>query len=154
MKTMFWRRWLSVLLIGAGGAGPVAAEQTVRSDPWVLHYMTMNTTELTPEVARAYGVRRSKARGLLMLNLQHQDQPVTSVDHRSEGVIRNLIGQTLSDPPRRVEQGGAIYSLVEFRYSHLETLRFDYTVYPQPDSTEPTVPVRLQFNQQFFTPGR
>lgn len=154
MKTMFWRRWLCVLLIGAGGAGPVAAEQTVRSDPWVLHYMTMNTTELTPEVARAYGVRRSKARGLLMLNLQHQDQPVTSVDHRSEGVIRNLIGQTLSDPPRRVEQGGAIYSLVEFRYSHLETLRFDYTVYPQLDSTEPTAPVRLQFNQQFFTPGR
>lgn len=154
MTTKFWRRWLGVLVLSVGCAGPAIAEQTVRSDPWVLHYMTMNTTELTPEVARSYGVRRSKARGLLMLNLQHQDHPVESVDHRSEGIIRNLIGQTLSDPPRRVEQGGAIYSLVEFRYSHLETLRFDYTVHPQPGSSESTAPVRLQFNQQFFTPGR
>lgn len=131
---------------------PVAlADQAVKQGPWVLHYMTMNTTELTPEVAHGYGVTRSKTRGLLMLNLQRADAPLESIDHRSEGTIRNLIGQSRAEAPRHVEANGAIYTLVEYRYSHLETLRFDFAIYPEGDAG---APVRLNFNQQMFTPGQ
>lgn len=126
------------------------ADQTVEHGAWVLHYMTLNTTDLTPDVARSYGVDRSKKRGLLMLNLQRQDTPLVSVDHRTEGTIRNLIGQTRTERHRRVVAGDAIYTLIEFRYSHLETMRFDMQVFPEDGGS----PIPLKFNQQLFTPGR
>lgn len=126
------------------------AEQSVRQGPWVLHYMTMNTTELTPEIARSYGVTRSRQRGLLMLNLQRSDEPLVSVDHQTTGTIRNLIGQTRGENLRRAEEQDAIYTLVEFRYSHLETMRFDFSVLPLGETT----PVTLRFSQQLYTPGR
>ncbi len=142
-------RWL---LIGMGllFGGLAQADQTVEQGPWVLHYMTMNTTELTPEIARNYDVDRSKKRGLLMLNLQRRDAPLKSVDHRTEGTIRNLIGQTRSERTRNVVEGDAIYTLIEYRYSHLETLRFDLDIFPGDGSA----PIKLLFSQQLFTPGR
>ena len=134
------------MLVGIGSA---RAEQAIRQEPWVLHYMTLNTTELTPDVARSYGVSRTKTRGLLMLNLQRSDTPLQSIEHTSEGTIRNLIGQSRAEDPRYVKAGDAIYTLVEYRYSHLETLRFDFSVLPE----GATKPIRLNFNQQMFTPG-
>lgn len=127
-----------------------AAEQAVRSGEWVLHYMTLNTTELTPEVAKSYGVKRSKRRGLLMLNLQRDGGSVESVDHRAEGTIRNLVGQTKIEEQRRVQTSDAIYTLVTFSYTHLETLRFDYQIQPSGSSDQ----IGLKFHQQMFTPGR
>lgn len=139
-----------LVLLGLFFASAAPADQTVESGPWVLHYMTLNTTELTPDVARSYGVERSKKRGLLMLNLQRRDTPLVSVDHRTEGTIRNLIGQTRTEKHRRVVAGDAIYTLIEFRYSHLETMRFDMQVFPEEGG--PAIP--LKFSQQLFTPGR
>lgn len=144
------RRALCALLL-ALLPGLAGAEQALREGPWVLHYMTLNTTELTPEVARSYGVTRSKRRGLLMLNLQRADDALRSVDHASSGTIRNLIGQTKLDELRRVEAGGAIYTLATYRYSHLETLRFDFEVSPL---EAPGAPLRLQFSRQLYVPGR
>ena len=147
-KRFLFRSWVALGLLLTCFVS--MAEQTVTQGPWVLHYMTMNTTDLTPEIAKIYGVERSKRRGLLMLNLQHRDVPLQSVEHRTEGTIRNLIGQDRGDAPRRVQEREAIYTLVEYRYSHLETLRFDFSVLPQGETT----PLRLQFSQQLFTPGR
>lgn len=143
------RLWVAaaILLLSSGSSW---AEQSVRQGPWVLHYMTMNTTELTPEVAKSYGVTRSRKRGLLMLNLQRADTPLVSVDHETTGTIRNLIGQTRGENLRRVQEQDAIYTLVEFRYSHLETMRFDFEVLPSGERS----PVHLNFSQQLYTPGR
>lgn len=146
MKFSRWILALASLFFATGSQ----AEQTVEQGPWVLHYMTMNSTELTPEIARNYDVERSKKRGVLMLNLQRQDTPLVSVDHRTEGTIRNLIGQTRSERIRHVVEGDAIYTLIEYRYSHLETMRFDLDVFPADGSP----PIKLSFNQQLFTPGR
>jgi hypothetical protein len=145
------KTWLTVIAaLSSLWSGVAMAEQAVRSGDWVLHYMTLNTTELTPEVAKSYGVSRSKRRGLLMLNLQHADGPVKSVDHRAKGTIRNLVGQTKIEEQRRVQTQDAIYTLVTFSYTHLETLRFDYQVQP----AQSTDQISLKFHQQMFTPGR
>ncbi len=145
------KTWLCILTLASTlFAAGARAEQTVEQGPWVLHYMVMNTTDLTPEIARTYDVDRSKKRGLLMLNLQHREQPQVSVNHRTEGTIRNLIGQARSERIRNVVEGDAIYTLIEFRYSHLETMRFELDVHPEDGSA----PIRLSFNQQLFTPGR
>jgi hypothetical protein len=58
------KTWLTVIAaLSSLWSGVAMAEQAVRSGDWVLHYMTLNTTELTPEVAKSYGVCRSKRRG-------------------------------------------------------------------------------------------
>nr|MBV6630442.1 DUF4426 domain-containing protein [Oceanococcus sp. HetDA_MAG_MS8] len=142
--------WTVFAVLGALWAGTASAEQAIRSGDWVLHYMTLNTTELTPDVAKTYGVRRSKRRGLLMLNLQKAQGPVKSYDHSAEGTIRNLVGQTKIEEQRRVETKDAIYTLVTFSYTHLETLRFDYQVQPEQSAEQ----ISLKFHQQMFTPGR
>lgn len=129
---------------------PLLAEQMVSAGPYRLHYIAMATTELTPEIARQYGVSRSARRGLLVLNLQHVDAPLTSLPATVSGSIRNLIGQDRLGEFRQVQEQDAIYSIAEFRFSHLETMRFDLMV--QPEGSRVQVP--LKFSQQFFTPGR
>lgn len=126
------------------------AEQLVSDGPYRLHYIAMSSTELTPEIAAAYGVTRSARRGVLVLNLQHADQGLTSLPHAADGSIRNLIGQDRLGEIREVREQDAIYSIIEFRYSHLETMRFDFAV----TTADRARPIILKFAQQFYTPGR
>ncbi|MGB1556889.1 MAG: DUF4426 domain-containing protein [Oceanococcaceae bacterium] len=144
------RHLLALLLFTLSALLPAQAEQTLEQDGYVLHYMTQNSTELTPEVAKTYGITRSRRNGVLMLNLQRKEAPLKSVDHSSKGTVRNLIGQSKTLDLRRVEADGAIYTLIEYSYSHLETLRFDIQVQP----ADGGAPLSLQFHQQHFTPGR
>ena len=55
------------------------AEQVVEQDQHRLHYMAMVTQDLTPDVARIYGITRSRKQGILILNLQHASAPQVSV---------------------------------------------------------------------------
>lgn len=143
------RRALAALLL-VWLAGPALADQVLEADGFQLHYMAMVTTELTPEVASSYGIKRSRSRGVLVLNLQHQDRPLVSLPSTAEGQIRNLIGQPLLRELREVREQDALYWIAEFGFSHLETIRFDFQITPQGHDR----PLVLKFHQQFYTPGR
>ncbi len=136
---------LSLLL-----AVPAAAEQVLESGIWRLHYIAMVSTELTPDVARAYGITRSRKRGVLVLNLQRSDAPLVSQPAQVTGRIRNLIGQERLGELREVTEQEARYWIADFGFSHLETMRFDFSVLPHGES----VPLTLKFSQQFYTPPR
>ncbi len=127
-----------------------AAEQLLEQDGYQLHYMAMVTQELPPEVARVYGITRSRKQGIVVLNLQHQDAPLVSVASQTQGRIRNLIGQERLDELREVREQDAIYWIATFDFSHLETMRFDFQVTPDGHKR----PLQLKFSQQFYTPGR
>ncbi len=139
---------LVTALIAALLSAPVAAEQVLESGVWRLHYIAMVSTELTPDVARAYGITRSRKRGVLVLNLQRSDAPLISQPAEVSGRIRNLIGQERLGTLREVTEQQARYWIADFGFSHLETMRFDFTVLPQGES----LPLQLKFNQQFYTP--
>ncbi|MGJ8669819.1 MAG: DUF4426 domain-containing protein [Oceanococcus sp.] len=142
------RKLLIILLITLPIA--VSAEQVIEHDGYRLHYMSMVTDELQPEVAKAYGITRSRKQGILILNLQHEDAPLVSVPSTTTGRIRNLIGQERLDDLREVREQDALYWIATFDFSHLETMRFEFQV--KPASSKTSVP--LKFSKQFYTPGR
>ncbi len=141
------RLLLSLLLLGLHLPGH--AEQFHQSGGYQLHYIAMVSSDLSPEVAQAYGVKRSGKRGLAVLNLQHQDEPLKSVPAKVTGQIRNLIGQERLGQLREVKEQDTIYWIAEFKFSHLETMRFEFQVDPE----GPARPFTVKFSQQFYTPG-
>jgi hypothetical protein len=86
----------------------------------------------------------------MMNKMKHADGPLKTFDNPPTATIRNLVGQTKIEEQRRVQTQDAIYTLVTFSYTHLETLRFDYQVQP----AQSTDQISLKFHQQMFTPGR
>lgn len=142
------RRLLITLLVTL--SLPVGAEQVLEQDGYVLHYVDLNSLELTPDIARQYGVERSKARGLVIMNLQGDDGGFDSVPAKVSGKIRNLIGQQRMEWLRSVQEQDAEYHIASFRFSHLETMRFEFEVWP--DGAER--PLTLKYNRQYYTPGR
>lgn len=131
-------------------SGVTLAEQVLAQDGYRLHYMAMVTEELSPEVAKSYAITRSRKQGILVLNLQHESAPQISLPSKTNGRIRNLIGQERLDELREVREQDAIYWIASFNFSHLETMRFEFQVLPAGSDSV----LDLKFNQQFYTPGR
>ncbi len=130
--------------------GNAQAEQVLESGDYRLHYIAMVSSELSPEVAQAYGIRRSRNIGIVVLNLQHVATPLLSQSAQVSGRIRNLIGQERLEELRMIEEQDARYWIASFDFSHLETMRFEFSV--DPEGSAP--PFVLKFSQQFYTPGR
>ena len=70
---------------------PSQAEQWVDQGPWRVHYAAMASRDLTPAVARQFGVTRSAKRGLLVLNAQRvSGVETTPVAATGNGTVRSL----------------------------------------------------------------
>ena len=135
---------LGLLLLSAGAS----AQQLVRDGNVVVHYAAMSTLDLSPEMARQYGIRQGGKRGMLLLNLQ-REAAGKSVPLRGSaaGTARNLMGdvQTLTLRPAG---GDSTQDLIaEFDISHLEFLTFDIDVKPEGSAR----PLKIKFQQQFFS---
>lgn len=134
---------LGLLLASASAS----AQQLVRDGNAVVHYGAMPTQDLSPEMARQYGIRQGAKRGMLLLNLQREVNGQTVPLHgTATGTARNLLGdaQTLALRPAAANSTQDL--IAEFEFSHLEFLIFDIDV--QPEGT--THPIKVKFQQQFF----
>jgi hypothetical protein len=76
-----------------------------------VHYNALRTDELTPDVARAYGIERSGNRVLLNVSLLEKaaDGRTTPIDGTVTATARNLNGQLKDLEMRRVQEGTSIY---------------------------------------------
>lgn len=99
------------------------AEQKKTLGPWDVHYMVLNTTFLTPEIAKANGIVRSKYNALVnisVLNSRTQEAQIAALS----GTATNLIGNKKELAFKRVQEGDAIYYLAVISFRDRETLRF------------------------------
>jgi len=128
---------------------PAVAEQAVTVGDYSIHYNALPTDALTAEVARTYGIKRSRARALVNVSVLKRNMEVTGqpVPARVEAQAINLNSQLREIPMRKVEEGSAIYYIGEVGVSDGETLKFTLTVQAE-GMTEPAV---VRFDQQFFT---
>ncbi len=124
------------------------AQQPLRDGSTLVHYAAMSTQDLSPEMARQYGIRQNSKRGMLLLNLQSETAPGKTVPLRgtATGTARNLMGdlQTLMLRPASADSTQDL--IAEFDISHLEFLTFDIEVRPQGSVR----PLKVKFQQQFF----
>jgi len=140
--------WVFVFLVGLAWTN-AQAEQAEDFGSYKVHYSAINTSQLSPEVARAFGIQRSTSRALLNLAVLRKqegglDQPARA-SIQVEAV--NIAGQRRPIELREVREQDAIYYIGSFRIANEERIRFAVTVRPEGESGPPR---EFQFQQQFF----
>lgn len=139
---------LLALLAGLS-LGPVLAENATKIPGFTIHHNVITTDQLTPDVARSYGIQRSRNRGLLNVSVV-KDVPGTTgtpVAATVKATSRNLQGVVRELSMREVKEGAAVYYLGEFPVEHQETLHFALQVRPQGETTS----YAAELSQEFFT---
>lgn len=140
------RAWLALALCAAF-ALPAHAEQMKRFGDVEVHYNAMSTDELIPEVARKYGVQRSRNRGLATISVLQRDAQGANkpIKAKVDARIKMLTGQAVDVDLREVADGQAVYYLGDFRVAPPVTLRFEIDV-----RVPGKPPMRFDFSQEFF----
>ncbi len=103
------------------------AEQYETLGNWDVHYIVINTSFLTPEIARTYGIQRSQYQGLVNISIldkdSHEAQSVSVM-----GDATNLLGTKKSLTFKEVKEGDAIYYLAVLPFRDQEQYRFDIDI--------------------------
>ena len=125
------------------------AEQSKTFSDYVVYYNAFSTDMLQPNVAKQYGIKRSKNRALFNISVQKKIMGTTGQPVAADitGKAINLNAQVKTMKPRKIVEGTAIYYIGEFSVTHREVLDFDFNITPEGESN----PFNLKFRQQFFT---
>lgn len=115
---------LSVLLIVANSA---IAEQKKTLGGWDVHYMVVSTTFLTPEIAKANGIVRSRFNALVNISVLDA-QTQKAQEPALTGTAKNLLGTQKKLTFKRVREGEAVYYLAVLPYRDMETYQFNIEI--------------------------
>jgi len=141
-------KWFGLALLVA--LAPLAqAENATRVKGYTIHHNALTTELLTPEIARSYGIVRSRNRAMLNVSVL-RDVPDTAgvpVRSRVRVTATNLRGQIRTIPMREIREGNAIYYIGDFLVEHGEQIHFQLQV--RPDDSQETLTAEL--SEQFFT---
>jgi hypothetical protein len=115
-----------------------------------IHYSAVRTDALPAEVARSYGIQRSKNRAMLnvtVLRKEADHAPRKPIDADVKVDAYNLNGQLKNIEMRRLAEGDAIYYIGEVSIGGAEILVFELSVTPQGESA----PLNVKFKREFDT---
>ncbi len=125
-----------------------ATESSKDFGEFILFFNALNTDQLTPDIAREYGIVRSKSRALLNVSIHRKldggrTEAVTGAVSAS---AINLNGQLMTMTLREIREEAAIYYIGELAITNGEVLI--YTI----DATPANEPSRftVRFKKQFF----
>lgn len=122
MPTRFIKLCIT-LLCCCGLSGGVQAEQKKTLGGWDVHYMVVNTSFLAPDIAKSYGIARSKYNALVNISvLDAASSRALSPDVM--GHATNLLGTKKSLAFKRVTEGEAVYYLATLPFDDRDTFRF------------------------------
>ena len=112
----------------------------------IVHFSAQSTDQLPPDVARAYGIVRSKNRAMLNVSVIKEG---TTVAVPADITVRtvNLAGQLKNVTMRKIEEQEAIYYIGETAVANHETLVFNISITPE-GKTEPS---DVRFTREFYT---
>ncbi|MGL5224016.1 MAG: DUF4426 domain-containing protein [Aeromonas sp.] len=116
--TTTWMSGLLALLMTL----PLQAEQMKALGPWRVHYSAFNSSFLTPEIAKHYGLARSRYNAIINITVQDKQGKAQAVG--LEGEAKNLIGTQRTLQFQQVTEGDAIYYLATLPYRNEETYQF------------------------------
>ena len=114
----------AVLLLATASA---LAEQKKLIAGHEVHYIVLPTTFLQADIARQYGIARSKDRALVNISILDPDGVPTTVQTVA-GTTRNLLGQIQPLRFKLVQEQDAVYYLAELKHSDEEHHRLEIEV--------------------------
>ena len=142
---------MTLLLLASAFALPALAQQMEQFGNYKVHYNTLNTNQLSPDIASVYGIQRAGTQAMLnitVLDMSTGEPMGEPVKAEIDATATNLTGQRRDIDLRKVEDQGAIYYIGQFRIHDEESLNFDVKVKPEGHDG---APFELQFRQQFYT---
>ena len=108
-----------------------------------VHYNTFNSTFLTPDIAKAAGLTRSKNQGVINVSVLKDGKPLTA---DVSGSVKDLTSQTVPLKFKQITEQGAIYYIAQYPVDQQEVRTFDIKV-QNGDKIN-----TINFNQELF-PG-
>jgi hypothetical protein len=126
----------------------VNAEQSIKFGDYTIHYNATYTEMIPVDVAKGYGIIRSKNRALLTVSVR-KGEDVTNTKSFSAKVVTNvtnLTGQQKSVVMKEISEPGAVYYVGVFTISDKETFDFNIAVTPENKGKA----TEIKFRQQFF----
>ena len=141
---------VALFLLAAVWSLTANAQQSKQFDDYTVHYNALNSSLVSPEAAKAYGIRRSDSRALINVTVlkSMENQSPAAVKAMVTASGRNLTGQSRVVEMREVnENDEAIYYIGELSVRNMET--FDFTVMVTPEGQ--SKPFKVEFRQQFYT---
>jgi len=140
---------LLLTLIMLSAPFSAVAENSTTVGGFTVHYNALTTSTLTPEVAKAYGIQRSKYRGMLNVSVIKEKEGTTGtpVPGRVQVKTLALTGQGAPLAMREIKEQRAVYYIGEFPIQDQEKVNFAIEV--TPEGTSETFIVKME--QQFFT---
>ena len=113
------------------------AEQSQTFGDYTVHYIAVNSTFISPEIADRYGIVRSARNAFL--NISVIKNTGRAVSARVTGEKANFLSQNSMINFIEVKEGDAIYYIGQFEFSNAENLRFNIEV--QPENSGPVYPL-------------
>ncbi|WP_028117323.1 DUF4426 domain-containing protein [Ferrimonas senticii] len=141
-------RALLTVIITATLSLAAHAEQKLQVGKYAIHYVTFGSTFLTPEIAKSYGIERSRYTGLVNISVIDTSQPgsmPTAVAAALSGNARDLTGINKALEFREIREGDAIYYIAELSHRNEETYQFKIDINNQSDLN-----TTLTFKQKFY----
>lgn len=129
-------------------AGSAIADQFKDIGDSVIHYNTVTTDFFDPNIAKLYGIKRSKNRALLTVTVLKKHMGLASLPVKADiqATAVNLSNQITDLNMREITDGGAIYYIAEFPVSNKETFDFTLNIKTENGHSE-----TVKFRNQFFT---
>lgn len=133
-------------------AGPSVEAEHVTSKEfgdYVLHFNSMSTDQLQPNIAREYGIVRSKNRALLTVSIikSEENSPGKSVPGTVTSTANNLTGQVKNLTLKEIREGDAVYYIGDVAVANAEVLVFNVEATPANE----TDPMQVRFSRRYFT---
>jgi len=141
----FSLRALFIISLVSFFSSTTTAENMTKLGSMDVHYMAIGATFLTPEIAKNYGIERSRYNGLInisVLDNTQKNMPAKTVS--ISGTARNDLGQIKSLEFQEVKEGDAIYYLAQVNYSNEETYYFELEINDGKESH------KMKFKQKFY----
>lgn len=114
-------------------AGSVHAAGDKDFGDYRVHWNVFPSTFLTPEVAKANQLHRSKSIGIVNVSImkENEDGTLSPVDGQLEGKQINDIQQVKFMAFRRIREGDSVYFIAEYQYISGELITFNITARPR-----------------------
>jgi len=121
------------------------AEQKKVFGEYEVHYIGLTTNYLSKEVAKQYGIKRSRSLGYVSISILKEGVEQAE-DATVSGTMANLFGQYKTLSFRRIQEGKAIYFISTFSVDETENYRFAIDIDPMASSKD----ITLNFEQKFY----
>lgn len=124
------------------------AEQKQRFDKYDVHYMIVNSTFLSPEVAKSYGIVRGEDRFIMNIAVRETLEDGSTVARKADlsGTRFDLIHRLALDF-KEIDERTAVYYIAQFQANDKEKLDFTLKIHPATSKRS----YKMQFNKVMHT---